>query len=138
MLGIAFHSIMDSFTPSHTRFQVYEDQDMALHAQGDVVPIEENDYEEDKTSNVMMRFIPGQFNHELEITQLLAKYKKGYDDNEIVNDLEFEMLRSFLIIGRITKDGKELSINEINDLCWSFRQNNLSLTKINEILSHNS
>ncbi len=38
MLGVALHSIMDSFTPSHTKFQWYGEQDMGLHAQGDVIP----------------------------------------------------------------------------------------------------
>lgn len=41
MLGIALHGIMDSFTPSHTMFQKYTEQNMALHAQGDVIPIED-------------------------------------------------------------------------------------------------
>ena len=39
VLGIAFHGIMDSFTPSHMGFQKYSEQDMGLHAQGDVIPI---------------------------------------------------------------------------------------------------
>jgi hypothetical protein len=132
MLGIALHGIMDSFTPSHTGFQVYGDQDMGLHAQGDVIPI--RDSKEPKT----MEFIPGQYNNETKtIMKDLARLKKGYDDDDFLNNREYEMLRSFLIISKVAykKNNTELDINEINELCSHFKSHHVSLSKINKVLS---
>lgn len=132
MLGIAFHGIMDSFTPSHTGFQVYGDQDMGLHAQGDVIPI--RDSKEPK----LLEFIPGQYNNETKtIMKDLARLKKGYDDDDFLNNREYEMLRSFLIISKVAykKNYTELDINEINELCSLFKSHHVSLSKINKVLS---
>lgn len=131
MLGIAFHGIMDSFTPSHTMFQIYNEQNMALHAQGDVIPI--NDHKE----TYLKGFIPGQYNEETkDISKILAKYIKGYDDGDILSDLEYEMLRLFFIISRISRKGKELSIQEIDKLYWDLKSENATLSKIKEVLSN--
>ena len=133
MLGIALHGIMDSFTPSHTGFQVYDDQDMALHAQGDVIPIQDDKEPE------RMGFIPGQIKEEAKtkpIMRYLAELK-GYNDDEFLNDHEYEMLRSYLIICKVAykKNNTELDINEINDLCAHFKKHRVSLSKINVVLS---
>lgn len=132
MLGIALHGIMDSFTPSHTGFQVYGDQDMGLHAQGDVIPIW------DSKEPKLMEFIPGQYNNETKtIMKDLARLKKGYDDDDFLNNREYEMLRSFLIISKVAykKNSTELDINEINELCSHFKSHHVSLSKINKVLS---
>ena len=144
MLGIALHGIMDSFTPSHTSFQLYTEQNMALHAQGDVLPIDDNECEKDDNGNNTLHFVPGQYNHDTEIMKLLAKFKKGYDDDDFMNDLEYEMLRSFMIISHIaykateeelSNEEEELSIIEIDKLCLFFKENHMSLTNINTVLS---
>lgn len=91
MLGIALHSLMDSFTPSHTGFQKYTEQDMAKHAQGDVIP-----FEDDK-DNVC--FDPGQFWDDAKAScgkTALAAIKKGYNNDDVINDIEFKMLKIFI------------------------------------------
>lgn len=88
MLGIAMHGIMDSFTPSHTLFQNYEMQDMAKHAQGDVIPFPED----------VLYFIPGQFNKEGFGAQLLDVHKKGFDGNDILSPIELKMLHIYIMI----------------------------------------
>lgn len=132
MLGIALHGIMDSFTPSHAGFQVYRMQDMGLHAQGDVLPIRNGKKIE------TMKFVPGQYSNETKaIMKYLAKYKKGYDDDDELNTREYEMLRCFLIISRVAykRNRIELGLDEINNLCSFFKRNHITLTKINKVLS---
>lgn len=114
MLGIAFHGIMDSFTPSHMDFQKYTEQDMGLHAQGDVIPImgkfedgellEGNFSEKEKVS-----FNPGQYSEEKGIMKPLKRgfirSYKYYNGDDYLNPIEEEMFRIFLYISDIqTKD----------------------------------
>lgn len=94
MLGIAMHGIMDSFTPSHTLFQNYDEQDMAKHAQGDVIPFPED----------VLNFVPGQFDREGVGAKLLNRFKKGFNANDKLNETELTMLRIFLRIGDIQGD----------------------------------
>lgn len=106
MLGIAMHGIMDSFTPSHTGFQKYSKQSMALHAQGDVIPIKGVFNEDGRlvgspNAEEIISFIPGQYDKE-GAAQALDKYIKGFDGDNRINDFEYEMLRLFLIIADIT------------------------------------
>ena len=139
MLGIAFHGIMDSFTPSHMYFQKYNEQNKGLHAQGDVLPIDDNDKEmKDEKGNTILKFIPGQYNTFPNSQKFYAKYRIGFDDDNILNDLEYEMLRSFLIISKVSykKDRKTLSVNEINNLCSHFKKHDLPLKRINTVLSN--
>lgn len=135
MLGIALHGIMDSFTPSHAGFQVYGDQDMALHAQGDVLPIKDKKDKDD--GELCLSFIPGQYNEETKIIMKALAWKKGYNDNEFLNDREYEMLRCFLIISKVAykKNNKELDIYEIKNLCDYFQNCLVPLSKINKVLS---
>ena len=89
MLGIAFHGIMDSFTPSHTGFKNYVKQDMALHSQGDVIV-----FEGDSTE-----FSPGQFEDDLKASggkTFIPSIIKGYNGDDHVNNTEFEMLKVYL------------------------------------------
>lgn len=89
MLGIALHSLMDSFTPSHTGFQKYTKQDMAKHAQGDVIP-----FENDKVC-----FDPGQFGKDAVAScgkTALAAIKKGYNNDDRLNSTEYNMLKIFI------------------------------------------
>lgn len=151
-LGVAFHGIMDSFTPSHTGFQNYCNQSMAIHAQGDVIPIRGSFIEEEGSGPLFVKgseqdeeqlvFIPGQYNKEKGKAQLFCNLAKGYNDNESLNDIEYEMLKVFIIISDITliTDGTRLTvsngkvdINRTNFFWNSFRGN--SLSQINEILS---
>jgi len=63
ILGIALHSIMDSFTPSHMDFQKYTEQDMAQHAQGDVMPFKIRNYrvkKSDDSTNIIHTFNNGE------------------------------------------------------------------------------
>lgn len=151
ILGIAFHSIMDSFTPSHMNFQKYTEQDMAKHAQGDVIPFRTRDY----TQNSMhtfgnsdldytiddkdidkyhlksykdyitdatysedidsVYFDPGQYRDDAKASQgktIFAALKKGYNDNDHINDTEFEMLKVFFNIGDLEQDPDIKSIKE--------------------------
>ena len=131
MLGIALHGIMDSFTPSHTNFQKYTEQDMALHAQGDVIRILDG---KDK-----FEFDPGQFNEEKWHVQFGFKeiIAKGYDSNNYINPIEYEMLRIFLILSNITSQstGKELDETEIDKLWKSLH--NKTKNEINKVLNDN-
>lgn len=88
VLGIAFHSIMDSFTPSHTGFKKYTEQDMAKHAQGDVIP-----FKDDK-----VYFEPGQYTEDVKLDPgiAIAAQFKGYDSDHILNTTEKKMLDIFL------------------------------------------
>lgn len=128
MLGIALHGIMDSFTPSHTNFQKYTEQDMALHAQGDVIRILDA---KDK-----FEFDPGQFKEEKWYVQLGYKeiIEKGYDSDNYINPIEYEMLRIFLMTSNITynSSGKELNKTEIDQLWESLRGK--SKSQINKII----
>lgn len=117
MLGIAMHSIMDSFTPSHTDFQHYTKQDMALHAQGDVIPIRNitivkseknvwNPTEQTKVdyqlSQEEVDFVPGQYDREQSKgARFLADIKKNYNNDDYLNDIEYEMLKIYLYISRL-------------------------------------
>lgn len=114
ILGIALHGIMDSFTPSHTAFQKYASQNMALHAQGDVVPIKGIFDDVVPIKGVIdngIRFNVGTEKIEEEIDFIPAQYNKdpailgrikGFNDNNHINDTEFEMLKIFFLIGDIT------------------------------------
>lgn len=89
ILGIALHSIMDSFTPSHMGFQKYTEQDMAKHAQGDVI-VFDDDYE--------VTFDPGQYTADGKASNgktKMAAFFKGFDSNDKINDKEFEMFKIF-------------------------------------------
>ena len=88
MLGIALHSIMDSFTPSHTGFKKYTEQDMAKHAQGDVIPF----------MGDIVRFDPGQYTDDGCVdgkTKIAARFK-GYNSNDKLNITEYDMLKIFI------------------------------------------
>lgn len=89
MLGIALHSIMDSFTPSHTGFKNYVEQDMALHAQGDVIPFEGD----------LVYFDPGQCTFDAVASKgqtLAAALVKGYNSDNHINNTEYQMLYIFI------------------------------------------
>lgn len=89
MLGIALHSIMDSFTPSHTGFKNYVEQDMALHAQGDVIPFEGDP----------VYFDPGQCLLDAIASKgqtLAAALVKGYNCDNNINNTEYSMLYIFI------------------------------------------
>ena len=154
MLGIAMHGIMDSFTPSHTGFQKYSEQSMALHAQGDVIPIK-GEFDKDgrliglPNSEETVSFIPGQYDKDNAGAQKLDKYIKGFDDDDrkiikgfdddgSIHDFEYEMLRIFLIISDITsKDGDRVTIGK-NDFpdkvkTLSFMNENLKGKTLEEI-----
>jgi hypothetical protein len=106
ILGIAFHGIMDSFTPSHMEFQYYPEQDMALHAQGDVVPF----------IGDSVFYEPGQYKDDNNAskgkTGWAALLSKHYNDNDNINDTEFEMFKIFAAIGVISKNTAIESIIE--------------------------
>lgn len=151
MLGIAMHGIMDSFTPSHTGFQKYSEQSMALHAQGDVIPIK-GEFDEDgklkglPNTEETVSFNPGQFNKE-GAAKALDKYIKGFNGDDRINNFEYEMLRIFLIIADITitskdKDNKVTTDEEGNPdeaKISSFMNQNLkgkTLDEINQFLKN--
>jgi len=131
MLGIAMHGIMDSFTPSHTHFQQYSNQHWGLHAQGDVIPI--NDSKE------KFEFIPGQIDQENPVVKDFYHFIKEYNQSDIVSSTEFQMLRVFFLISDITD--KETGYSYYENGGWSklvdfwrtFEGNTLS--QINDILS---
>lgn len=146
MLGIALHGIMDSFTPSHMDFQKFSEQDWGLHAQGDVIPFENDDAVYD----------PGQISSPKASgkERLFAEIKKGYDGDDIINSREFEMFKIFLKIGDIDKEDETIkSILEdraditvtltsqgtrtiYNDIPTSFTYH--SLHKLNDLLKKNN
>ena len=97
MLGIALHGIMDSFTPSHTAFQNYEQQDMAKHAQGDVIPFPGD----------VLEFVPGQIDKDTFGAKLLDRYIKGFNDDESLNVIEYKMLYIYMSVFDISR-GKAL------------------------------
>ncbi len=149
MLGIAFHGIMDSFTPSHMGFQKYTEQDMGLHAQGDVIPVMGNFNDEgelslfDDKGKLVVNFIekeddvvfdPGQYTKEKSpFTKEFIKKYKYYDGNDNLNLIEKKMFRVFLYISDLqTKDdtGSWKSLNVENYL-RTFSNNK---KEINEIL----
>ncbi len=108
MLGIALHSIMDSFTPSHMGFQHYAAQDMALHAQGDVVV-----FVNDKPN-----YDPGQYSLDAAAshgkTRIVDYWVKHFDSNNELKGKEFvnrygsnqqkNMFRIFVELGDFEKD----------------------------------
>lgn len=106
ILGIALHSVMDSFTPSHMGFQHYAAQNMALHAQGDVVPFEGD----------MVFFEPGQYTLDNVAscgkTWIADQFSKGFNNNDHLNDVEFNMLEIFVKIGGILENDQEASMDE--------------------------
>lgn len=112
MLGIAFHGIMDSFTPSHTDFQKFAEQNMAFHAQGDVIPIEGIDKE--------LHFDPGQVKNDLASKEekIAGIAIKGFDGDDILNPTEEVMLFLYLYLSNIQdkETKKELSLDEIDSL----------------------
>jgi hypothetical protein len=136
ILGIALHSIMDSFTPSHMNFQPYAIQDEQLHAQGDVVPFR----------NDPVRFEPGQYTDDGKASHYksyLAAFTKGYNGDDDIG-IEFEMFKIFTAIGGIEDDDIVKSILEgkidvtqtkiINDEFTSFRVPYISKKKINDLI----
>ena len=131
MLGIAMHGIMDSFTPSHTNFQQFSNQHMGLHAQGDVIPI--NDSKE------KFEFIPGQVDRENWLFQGAYHLIKEYNQSDIVSGTEFQMLRIFFLISDITDKETGYSYYEnggwlkLVDFWRTFEGNTLS--QIKDILS---
>lgn len=143
MLGIGFHGIMDSFTPSHTGFQKYNKQSMALHAQGDVIPFRKErkkrkgDYQPE-----IPYFDPGQYSKEGIFAKRLNHFLKGFDCDEDINNYVYEMLKIFLIISDIKspKTGMRYCCDENGKFCESninsfldiFRGEKLS--KVNSIL----
>lgn len=141
MLGIALHGIMDSFTPSHTTFQRYSCQNMALHAQGDVVPVKPQNTE---NNNIAIdKFDPGEADAELGVIggkSLILALIKGYQESIIplghLNTFEYKMLWIYFLISDIsptTNEGsKELSLDEIQRLWKTFE--GYSLDRINDIL----
>lgn len=98
MLGIAFHGIMDSFTPSHMGFQKYTQQDMALHAQGDVLPFK----------NDIAEFDPGQFKKESPIGKIAFAIAKGYNSSDNINEIEFKMFKIFIDIFDFNQDTPDI------------------------------
>lgn len=162
MLGIAMHGIMDSFTPSHMGFQHYTKQDMALHAQGDVIPIrnitikesEKNNWDnteqtkfEDQPSSEDVEFVPGQYNKDkteaswykdlknwtMSIAKQGLNRYKGFNEDEELNRIEYEMLRIYLHISKLqTNNG--LPLTDTEALWKTFK--NKSLSQIKEILQH--
>lgn len=125
MLGIALHGIMDSFTPSHTGFKKYSLQEMALHAQGDVMPftIREYNFCVEGDNNIgstteipdalkdyfmvdegyrekkdVVSFDPGQYTKdgETDSKARLAAILKGYNNDDHLNAIEYEMFKIFI------------------------------------------
>ena len=142
MLGIAFHGIMDSFTPSHMDFQKYSAQDMGLHAQGDVIPIMGKFDKDGKliegnfSEQEEVIFDPGQFTKEILPLQLLYPFIKHFDDNDFVNPVEYKMLRVFFHISDIGVGyGKDwASVGDIDKFWKTFK--GCTLKQIKEILRH--
>ena len=98
ILGIALHSIMDSFTPSHMGFQKYTEQDMAKHAQGDVIVFDDDDE---------VTFDPGQYTADGKASNgktKMAAFFKGYNSGDHISDKEFEMFKIFTEIGDLTNN----------------------------------
>lgn len=140
LLGIALHGIMDSFTPSHMGFQWYMLQDMGLHAQGDVIPIEKHIYDDSALEDELdyeyvpnnssnhssfrlyrekVKYDPGQITKASVGDYMLAKMKKGYNDDDELNGIEYvdsgdkNMFKIFLEIGAFPKtDGYEDAVIE--------------------------
>lgn len=143
LLGIAMHGIMDSFTPSHMNFQHYTKQNMAFHAQGDVIPIRSisviNSGEgvcEYNISQEEVKFVPGQYDHDSPEAQKLDKYVKGFDDDDHINDVEYKMLKIFLYLSKIhTKSGTAITEKKEIEKFWG-RIKGKSLSQINKILEH--
>lgn len=151
MLGIAMHGIMDSFTPSHMGFQHYTEQNKAMHAQGDVIPIRCNPIKLDKEKRVFgqiyetlyydygeeeIYFSPGQYHEEESIIGKMAAHNKGYN-GEIDTIGEYIMFRVFLYIGKIrnTKTGELIADKEKVEKKWkSFEGISDLQNKINEWL----
>lgn len=141
ILGIAFHGIMDSFTPSHTTFQKYNYQNFTLHAQGDVIPIRPK---EAKDNNISIDlFDPGEADAEEWVTggkSTVMSFLKGYNGRLYLNSFEYKMLWIYFLISDIAPvnnevsppTSRELSMDEINLLWKTFE--GYSLDKINSIL----
>lgn len=98
ILGIALHGIMDSFTPSHMGFQKYTEQDMAKHAQGDVIVFDDDNE---------VTFDPGQYTADGKASNgktKMASFFKGYDSGDHISDKEFNMFKIFVEIGDLIKN----------------------------------
>lgn len=141
MLGIAFHGIMDSFTPSHMGFQKYTEQDMGLHAQGDVIPVmgkfnEDGELLEMNISEKeSISFDPGQFSKEIIRNKFFFKREKHYDNNNFVNPVEYRMLKIFLLIGDIQIQTKVDNWEEANiDELWKNELKGKLVSEINQKL----
>lgn len=116
MLGIALHGIMDSFTPSHMGFQHYAAQDMALHAQGDVVVF----------ANDKPQYDPGQYSLDAVAshgkTSIVDYFVKHFDSSNELKGKEFlnqfgsnqtkNMFRIFVELGDFEKDKDILMLVE--------------------------
>lgn len=140
MLGIAFHGIMDSFTPSHMDFQKYTEQDMGLHAQGDVIPIMGKF---DKDGKLLkgnfselepILFDPGQYTKEGTGTQFFIRSYKYFDGNDIVNPVEYKMLRIFFYVSdiQVEYDNAWDGVGDVEEFCKTFSM--CQLRQINNIL----
>lgn len=131
MLGIAFHGIMDSFTSSHTDFQKYSEQNMAFHAQGDVIPIEGIDTE--------LFFDPGQIGNDKTPggEWFAGVFFKGFDKDNILNPFENVMLLLYLYLGNIRSkvDKRTLSYNDIEVLVEKLSMK--TIKEINNFLKEN-
>lgn len=144
MLGIAFHGIMDSFTPSHMGFQKYTEQDMGLHAQGDVIPImgrfDNNGrlLDGNSTEKEIIRFDPGQFTKEILRNQLICIYKKrfGGNENAFVNPVEYRMLKLFFYISDIQVDYGNVwdGVGDIEYFWQMFRE--CTIKQINDFIGN--
>lgn len=148
MLGIAMHGIMDSFTPSHMGFQHYTKQDMALHAQGDVIPVrnitikeseknkwdnsEQTKFEYQPTSEEV-EFVPGQCDKDGTVARLFSNVIKNLNDNDYLNDIEYEMLKIFLHISKLHPKNRP-AIEDVDSFWKTFK--NDSLHQIKEVLKH--
>lgn len=131
ILGIALHSIMDSFTPSHMGFQKYTEQDMANHAQGDVIVFNDDN---------KVRFDPGQYTDDGKAsngkTKMAARFK-GYNSDDYISVKEFEMFKIFTVIGAINKNEKIKEILNRNILEYNSKTDkmeyiSISRKKLNE------
>ena len=136
MLGIAFHGIMDSFTPSHMGFQKYAEQDMGLHAQGDVIPVmgkfnKDGELLEGNFSDEeAIIFDPGQFTKEIRRNQAICILKKRFGGNgySFVNPVEYQMFKIFFYIS----DVQEVGCGGFGDID-TFLKRFHRLTTINQI-----
>lgn len=123
MLGIALHSIMDSFTPSHTGFKKFSEQDKAKHAQGDVLPF----------MGDRVDFDPGQYTDDGKASRgktKIAAWSKGFNGNDTLNEIEFDMLKIFI------KSYLDINDNDLDNLLKSKFGETNSKSAINDAILH--